>query len=110
MLETAQINKMSMAERLQTMERLWDSLRRSESELPSPAWHEKVLSQRKERAAHGDARFLTLDQLKMRLRGPEAMTVSSSRTRQTILNRDENSTNPAKRGLVTISLNRCFPI
>ncbi len=66
-LGAVQISKMSTVERLQAMEELWDSLCHGGSEMPSPVWH-GVLSDRKARAASGEARFLTLDQLKERLR------------------------------------------
>lgn len=71
MLESAQISKMSMAERLQAMEQLWDALCRGGGEVSSPAWHADVLAERKARARGGEARFLTLDQLKARLRTSE---------------------------------------
>ena len=69
MLESAQMNQMSVAERLQAMEQLWDALCRSESEVSSPDWHADVLADRKARAERGDARFLTLEQLRARLGG-----------------------------------------
>lgn len=59
---------MSVPERLRVMEQLWEALRQNEGELASPAWHGEVLSDRKARATQGEARFLTLDQLKARLR------------------------------------------
>jgi hypothetical protein len=68
MLEAAQIHQMSMAERLQALEQLWDAVCRDDVDMPSPAWHAEVLEDRKARAARGEARFLTLDQLKARLR------------------------------------------
>ena len=71
MLETAQIDKMSVGERLQVMEQLWDALCRDSGDLPSPAWHNDVLADRKQRALHGESRFLTLDQLRARLQSSE---------------------------------------
>jgi hypothetical protein len=68
MLELAQIGKMTVAERLQTMEQFWDSLCRNEGEVPSPHWHGNILADRKARSERGEARFLTLEQLKARLR------------------------------------------
>jgi Putative addiction module component len=68
LLEAEQIRRMSMAERLQALEELWNSVCRDESTLPSPAWHGEVLHDRKTRAERGEARFLTLDELKARLR------------------------------------------
>ena len=68
MIEASQIEKMSVTERLQAMDQLWDSLNRSDEEIPSPDWHQDVLADRKARAQRGEAKFLTLDQLRSRLR------------------------------------------
>ena len=72
MLENAQIERMSVSERLQLMEQLWDALYRDAGEIASPEWHRDVLAERKARAARGEAKFLTLDQLRTRLRGSES--------------------------------------
>jgi putative addiction module component (TIGR02574 family) len=72
MLESSQIDGMSVAERLQVMEQLWDALCRDAREMSSPEWHRDVLADRKARAQRGEAKFLTLDQLRDRLRGSES--------------------------------------
>jgi hypothetical protein len=72
MLESSLIDRMSMVERLQVMEQLWDALYREGGDMVSPEWHEVVLADRKARAERGEAKFLTLAQLRSRLRGPEA--------------------------------------
>jgi len=72
MIESSQIESMSVAERLQAMEQLWDALCRDAGEMPSPEWHRDVLADRKARAQRGEAKFLTLDQLRARLRGSES--------------------------------------
>lgn len=69
MLEATQIERMSVAERLQVMEQLWDALSRDAGEMASPEWHQEVLTDRKARAQNGEAKFLTLDELRARLRG-----------------------------------------
>jgi hypothetical protein len=38
MIESSQIERMSVAERLQVMDQLWDSLTRNGDEIPSPNW------------------------------------------------------------------------
>jgi len=53
---------------LAAMEQLWDALCREGREPSSPAWHESVLANRKERMAVSDARFLTLDQIREQFR------------------------------------------
>ena len=71
MIESSQIEQMSVTERLQVMEQLWDSLNPYADEIPSPDWHRDVLVERKERARQGKARFLTLDQVRSRFRSSE---------------------------------------
>jgi putative addiction module component (TIGR02574 family) len=71
MIESSQIERMSVIERLQAMDQLWDSLTRDGGEIPSPDWHQDVLAHRKARAQRGEAKFLTLDQLRSRLRSSE---------------------------------------
>ena len=68
MIESSQIERMSVTERLKVMDQLWDSLNRNDSEIPSPDWHKDVLADRKARAERGEAKFLTLTQLRSRLR------------------------------------------
>ncbi len=60
----AEISKMSVIERLQTMEALWDSLTHESTEIESPAWHGDILSERKEKIKNGSASFISLDELK----------------------------------------------
>ena len=71
MIEESQIEKMSVTERLQAMGQLWDSLNRCDNEIPSPDWHQDVLADRKARAQSGEAKFLTLAELRSRLRSSE---------------------------------------
>jgi len=60
----AEISKMTVLERLQAMEALWDSLKHESAEIKSPEWHEEVLSDRKEKIESGHANFISLDDLK----------------------------------------------
>lgn len=59
-----QIKNMTVAERLQTMEALWDSLLLEESEMKSPEWHKDVISERRKLIKHKQTEFITLDELK----------------------------------------------
>ncbi len=63
-MNTLEIEKMSTAQRLQAMEILWDALLHEEVEIESPGWHRDVLTERKARIANGDAKFLSLKELK----------------------------------------------
>ena len=60
----AEISKMSVLERLQAMEALWDSLTREPTDVKSPKWHEDILSDRKEKIESGKANFISLEELK----------------------------------------------
>ena len=71
MIESSEIERMSVTERLRAMDQLWDSLNRNAEEIPSPDWHQDVLADRKSRALRGEAKFLTLDELRSRLRNTE---------------------------------------
>lgn len=59
-----EIRKMSMIERLQAMEALWDSLRDEDSEIDSPHWHRDILEERKRKIENGKAEFFSLEELK----------------------------------------------
>ena len=59
-----EISKMSVVERLQAMEALWDSLTHESTEIRSPEWHEEILSVRKEKVESGNANFISLEELK----------------------------------------------
>ena len=63
-----EVSRLSKAEQLQTMEWLWASLSKKAEEIESPAWHGEVLAARKAKVDSGDAQFLSVQQLKERLR------------------------------------------
>ncbi len=71
MLEASEIGKMSLPERLRAMEQLWDAVCREGADVPSPEWHRDVLAERKARAERGETRFLTLAELRARLRASQ---------------------------------------
>ncbi len=63
-----EVSRLSKVEQLQAMECLWASLSRKPEEIESPEWHGEVLAARKAKADSGEAQFLTIAQLKERLR------------------------------------------
>ena len=71
MIQAADIERMSIAERLQTVELLWDSLAQTPEAVPSPAWHGEVIAARLAKIERGEGKFLTLAELKERLQKPE---------------------------------------
>ena len=63
-----EVSRLSKAERLQAMEWLWASLSEKPDEIESPEWHGEVLAARKAKADSGEVQFLSVQQLKERLR------------------------------------------
>lgn len=68
MIEVADIERMSLPDRLKAMELLWESISRADTEVGSPAWHGNVLSARLAKIERGEARFFSVEQVKKRLR------------------------------------------
>jgi hypothetical protein len=63
----AEIKRMSLAERMETMELLWRAISSEADSVVSPAWHGEILRKRRAKIESGKAKFLTLAQLKKRL-------------------------------------------
>ncbi len=62
------VQEMTIAEKLQTMEMLWDDLCRNARDIESPAWHGDILQQREEQLAQGKDSFQDWDQVKKDIR------------------------------------------
>lgn len=62
-----QINRMTTAEKVQSMELLWASLSDS-AQGSSPAWHADVLEARRAHADAGTEEFISLSESRRRLR------------------------------------------
>ncbi|TLU82789.1 MAG: cysteine methyltransferase [Chlorobium sp.] len=63
-MNISELKKMSKCERLQAMEVLWDSLLYENDDLEAPDWHENILQERKEKIESGNAKFISLSELK----------------------------------------------
>ena len=72
MIQAAEVEQMSLEERLQAMELLWASLVRTPDAVASPGWHEQVVATRLAKVERGKGEFLTIPQLKERLQKPAA--------------------------------------
>ncbi|MCK9304097.1 MAG: addiction module protein [Bacteroidales bacterium] len=59
---TAEIRNLPAKDKLVLMEEIWDSLRTDEIE--SPSWHDDVLGQRQRKIKRGEAKFISLDELR----------------------------------------------
>ena len=64
----SEIKSMSRDEQLLTMEMLWDELCHHGAEPESPPWHKDILKRRQSKIAEANAEYLTLEELKRRLR------------------------------------------
>lgn len=72
MIDATQIEQMSLAEQLQSMELLWKAIAARPEERSSPAWHGELLAERTAKIQRGEATFLTIDQVKERLQKRQA--------------------------------------
>lgn len=65
---TLPLDRMTVEEKLRAMEAIWADLSRNADDVPSPAWHEKVLAQREERMRTGGETPIPWEQAKRELR------------------------------------------
>ncbi len=68
MIAHSEIERMSVEERLQAIELLWDSIARLGDPVRSPAWHGEVLSTRRAKVEEGEGQFLSMADLRDRLK------------------------------------------
>jgi hypothetical protein len=58
------VEKMSIEEKFQTMETIWDDLCKKADSISSPPWHEKVLNDRENAISNGEDVFVDLNTAK----------------------------------------------
>jgi len=68
MRPTLPLNEMTLAEKLETMEALWEDISRNEAVFASPDWHADVLREREKLIESGEAQFIDWEQAKEELR------------------------------------------
>ena len=68
MASTLPLEKMSVEEKLQAMESLWDDLCSKAADMSSPAWHEDVLAERQAMQERGDDQREDWDAAKRNIR------------------------------------------
>ncbi len=61
------IKKMPLIERLQLMERIWDTLRDESVEIDSPIWHEDILKERIDAHANGHVKSYTIEEIRQKI-------------------------------------------
>jgi hypothetical protein len=59
---------MSVEERLQAIELLWNSISRLGDAVAAPAWHGEVLAARRAKVDAGEGQFLSMGELRDRLK------------------------------------------
>lgn len=62
------LDKMSVAEKIQAMESIWDDLCRKADAVVSPAWHESVLKERDAPKQRGEEAFEDWDAAKRNIK------------------------------------------
>jgi putative addiction module component (TIGR02574 family) len=62
------LNEMSVEEKLQTMEALWQSLSSDPAAVESPPWHEEELAEREGKIESGEANFVEWEKAKADIR------------------------------------------
>ena len=65
---TLDLDTMTIADKLQAMEAIWDDLLRSVEQVPSPAWHGDVLRARESRVREGKSHYTDWIDAKRRIR------------------------------------------
>lgn len=62
------LNELTVSEKIQMMESLWESLCQQPTDIPSPAWHGEILTQRENALSQGVDHFSDWDTAKASLR------------------------------------------
>jgi hypothetical protein len=62
------IEKMSLSQKMDVIQRVWDSMVQKDAPAISPAWHRDVLMQRRASIKSGEKKMLPLAEFKKRLR------------------------------------------
>lgn len=68
MLTAAEIEKMTIPERMTAIDQLWTSIIASGKDVQSPAWHAEILEERGRAIDSGKAHFMTAEELREALR------------------------------------------
>jgi len=63
-----ELDKLSVIQKLELMEALWDDLSRNAADVPSPEWHRHVLEERNARIERGEAEYLHWEDAKRQVR------------------------------------------
>jgi hypothetical protein len=64
---TLPLDEMTVAEKLQLMEVLWEDLSKNPADLPSPEWHKEVLDECRRKAESGEEQFIDWEKAKQEI-------------------------------------------
>jgi len=64
MIATLPLEKMSIEDKISTMEVLWDDICKTSSEFPSPKWHGRMLEEREYNLKNGKDEFEDWEKVK----------------------------------------------
>ncbi len=67
MLTLAELKQMTLPEKLQLMEQIWDEVCRREEEVQVADWHKEILDVREQQLAEGAAMFVEWESAKARI-------------------------------------------
>lgn len=67
MRNAAELKQMTVRDKVQMMEALWDDLCGAEETILVPEWHKAVLDERERQVAAGEAKFVDWDTAKERI-------------------------------------------
>lgn len=62
------LDKMTIQDKLRALEEIWEDLRSTPEDVPSPAWHADVLRARESRVREGKSKFGDWSDAKRRIR------------------------------------------
>ncbi len=65
---TLPLSEMTLEEKLQVMDALWENLSRHAENFNSPDWHKEVLAEREKLIESGQAKFVDWEQAKIDIR------------------------------------------
>ena len=68
MAVTLPLDEMSVAEKIQVLEQVWDNLCQLEEDVPYPSWHWEILQAREQLVADNKARFMGWSEAKRSIR------------------------------------------
>jgi hypothetical protein len=63
----AEIEKMTLEQKLEVMELLWKSISQNPDQVPFPEWHGEVIAERFAKIDRGEAKFLSIEEARQKL-------------------------------------------